>query len=119
MVGKQVIAAAAIMTVALATALVTPASAQDRFEAGVPGLGTFGGYNSFGGYYDTFGGYGGQYAYGYRRYNGNYSSTTSLFSIPLYGPSESSDTCGWLRQRAKTTGARKWRARYEACRRGN
>ena len=74
---------------------------------------------SFGGYYDTFGGYGGQYAYGYRRYNGNYSSTTSLFSIPLYGPSESSDTCGWLRQRAKTTGARNWRARYEACRRGN
>ncbi len=100
-----------------AVGLASAAQAQDRFEANTRGY--FGGYSSFGGYYDTFGGYGGQYSYGYRRYNQVYSPTATLLAIPVQGPSEAQESCGWLKQQAKATGSRKWRARYAACRSGN
>ena len=94
------------------------AQAQSWSEANTQGF--FGGYGHFGGYYDTFGGYGGRSAYGYRRFDSFYAPTTSFLSVPLLGPTESgSDTCGWLRQKARETGTRKWKARYAACRSGN
>ena len=110
---KMSVAAALIGAVTLATS----AQAQDRFEANTQGY--FGGYSNFGGYYDTFGGYGGNYAYGYRRSNGNYSPTATFLAVPIIGPSENGEPCAWLRQRAHETGARKWKARYTACRNGN
>lgn len=101
----------------LAMAGMNPAQAQDRFEANTRGY--TGGYSTFGGYYDTFGGYGGQNNYGYRRFNGTYSSTATVFAVPLLDATSSPETCGWLRQRASSTGTRKWKARYAACLRGN
>ena len=92
------------------------ATAQDRFEDGNQGY--RGGYSTFGGYYDTFGGYGGTNSYGYRRTPGAYSSTTSIFSIPLTAAPVQVKDCGWMQRRARATGARVWKARYEACRRG-
>lgn len=97
-------------------AAIVPATAQDRFEAGSQGF--IGGYSNFGGYYDTFGGYGGQYSYGYRRYNGSYSSTATVLSVPLAGPTDTTDTCSYLRKKALATGSKKWRARYIACFKG-
>ena len=94
------------------------AQAQERIEAGNQGY--RGGYSNFGGYYDTFGGFGGYSGYGgYRRFEGGYGPTTSIFAIPLYGPSDSAKACDYFHRRASETGARKWKARYEACRRGN
>ncbi len=106
----------ALIALGVGCAMAGTAAAQDRFEAGNRGY--FGGYNSFGGYYDTFGGYGGQNAYGYRRYNGSYSPTATVLSIPLTGPTETVDTCSWLRKKAHDTGSKKWRERYIACFKG-
>ena len=110
---KSVVGLAAM----LAMASINPSQAQDRFEANTRGY--TGGYSTFGGYYDTFGGYGGQNNYGYRRFNGTYSSTSTVLAVPLIDASPSSEACGWLRQRASSTGTRKWKARYAACLRGN
>ena len=98
-------------------ALGNPAAAQDRFEANTRGY--FGGYSTFGGYYDTFGGYGGQNNYGYRRYNQVVSPTAKIIAVPTVQPAEQGETCAWLRRKAKETVARKWQARYAACRSGN
>lgn len=105
-----------LMVLGMGCATAVPAAAQDRFEAGNQGY--IGGYSTFGGYYDTFGGYGGQYSYGYRRYNGSYSSTATVLSVPLVGLSDTTDTCSWLRKKAHDTGSKKWRARYIACFKG-
>ena len=107
-------------TVAMLALLVplSGAVAQERSEIGSQGY--RGGVSSFGGYYETFGGYGGYNTYsGYRRYDGSFSSTTSIFAIPLQGPTEGGNACGYLQRRAQETGSRKWAARYQACRRGN
>jgi hypothetical protein len=95
------------------------AGAQELLESGNPGYRN--GVSSFGGYYETFGGYGGNRAYsGYQRYNGNFSPTTSIFSIPLQGPTKTgAEPCSYLKNRAAQTGAKVWRARYQACRRGS
>ncbi len=117
-VGRINVAALAIgLTAALGTSIVAPASAQDRFEANTRG--NFGGYSTFGGYYDTFGGYGGISSYGYRRYDKVISPTATFASVPTLQPGDVGTTCAWLKQRAKETGSRKWRARYSACRSGN
>lgn len=103
----------ALLALCATAASMATGAAQDRFEAGNQGY--RGGYSTFGGYYDTFGGYGGQYSYGYRRYNGSYSSTATVLSMPLVGPTDNPDPCKWLRKRAQDTGSSKWRARYVAC----
>ena len=110
--------AGVIAAATVAVLCTAPATAQDRFEANTQGY--RGGYSTFGGYYDTFGGYGGQYGYGYRRYNSIVSPTATFLAVPVLGASDKQvEPCAWLRQRAKATGARKWKARYAACRSGN
>ncbi len=107
---------------ALALAIVatcSPAGAQELRELG--NQGNRNGVSSFGGYYETFGGYGGNNTYtGYQRYNGSYAPTKSIFAIPLQGPSQTGvPPCSYLKGRAEQTGAKVWRARYEACKRGS
>lgn len=112
---KRTLAAIALATLTVSGA----ASGQELRELG--NQGNRNGVSSFGGYYETFGGYGGNNAYsGYQRYNGSYAPTTSLFAIPLQGPSQiAAEPCSYLKGRAAATGAKVWRARYEACKRGN
>ena len=110
-----------------AMALSGAASAQSWSEANTPGF--FGGYNHFGGYYDTFGDYGGHYDYrGYVRTEAYNQQTVTLLTVPLQRRSHAAKRsrtkvvvvdggCGWLKHKAHDTGARKWKVRYEACRR--
>ncbi len=86
--------------VALALATITAAGsagAQELRELG--NQGNRNGVSSFGGYYETFGGYGGNNTYsGYQRYNGSYAPTTGIFSIPLQGPSQTgAEPCSYLK----------------------
>ncbi len=104
------------------------AAAQSRFEANMPGF--FGGYSTFGGYYDTFGDFGGRHTYnGYVRSYSRNTSTVTLLSVPLQKRSTKSvsakyrsakhanaSDCRWLQQNARDSGKRKWKLRYEACR---
>ena len=102
-------------------AFLSAANAQQRIDNGSPGY--FGGYSTFGGYYDTFGangGHGGNSGYGsYRRLDTGASSTTAttgtIFTLPLAGGAESNTHCRWLRGRAAATGQKIWRKRYAAC----
>ncbi len=112
---KLTLAAFALATLAVGGA----ATAQELRELG--NQGNRNGVSSFGGYYETFGGYGGNNTYaGYQRYNGSFVPTTSIFSFPLQGPSQTgAQPCSYLKGRAAATGAKVWRARYEACKREN
>ena len=111
---KRTLAAIALATLAACGA----ASAQELRELGNQGYRN--GVSSFGGYYETFGGYGGNSTYsGYQRYNGSFAPTTSIFAIPLQGASQTgAEPCSYLKGRAAATGAKVWRARYQACKRG-
>jgi hypothetical protein len=108
----------AALTLAMITASAST-SAQELRELG--NQGNRNGVSSFGGYYETFGGYGGNNTYGnYQRYNGSYAPTTGIFSIPLQGPTQTGAApCSYLKGRADQTRAKVWRARYEACKRGS
>jgi hypothetical protein len=111
---KRFFAAMAMATAAACGA----ADAQELRELG--NQGNRNGVSSFGGYYETFGGMGGNSTYGgYQRFNGSYAPTTSIFAIPLQGPTQTGvEPCSYLKKRAAETGAKVWRARYQACRRG-
>ena len=137
MTNKVALALAALFML-LGTAVTSgTAHAQAWSEANSPGF--RGGYGTFGGYYDTFGEYGGHHSYnGYVRTEGRYSQTVTLLTVPLQRVTPGkvhhakahkghkahhvkvvhvADDCGWLRRRAHDTGARKWKNRYDACRR--
>jgi hypothetical protein len=121
-----------VLKVALAAGallgLVDAARAQSWSESMTPGF--WGGYNHFGGYYDTFGDFGGHSNYlGYVRTEGYNSRTVAIVTVPLQRETHrhakrkatshvvSSDSCDWLRRKAEETGKRKWKADYTACRR--
>jgi hypothetical protein len=108
----------AVVTIA-ALAGAGSASAQELRELGNQGYRN--GVSSFGGYYETFGGYGGNNTYsGYQRYRGTYAPTTSFFAIPLQAATQTgAPPCSYLKSRAEQTGAKVWRARYQACKRGS
>jgi hypothetical protein len=108
----------AVVTVATLTA-IGGAGAQELRELGNQGYRN--GVSSFGGYYESFGGMGGNNAYsGYQRYKGTYAPTTSIFAIPLQAPTQTGAApCSYLKSRADQTGAKVWRARYQACKNGN
>ena len=107
-------------------AIAGAAEAQSWSEANTPGF--FGGYGHFGGYYDTFGDYGGQTNYrGYVRSEGYRTQSATLLTVPLQRRSGGQkrlyvstaairSDCGWLKRRARDTGQRKWKIRYDACR---
>lgn len=99
--------------------LAGAAGAQELRELGNQGYRN--GVSSFGGYYESFGGMGGNSTYGgYQRYSGSYAPTTGIFSIPLQGPTQTgAEPCSYLKRRAAETGTKVWRARYQACRRGS
>ena len=120
----------AALCAALATigmAIAAPAQAQSWSEANTPGF--FGGYGHFGGYYDTFGDFGGHSTYnGYVRTEGYRSQTATLLTVPLQRRTPTTrrrhaelavavaDSSA-LKRRAHETGQRKWKLRYDACRR--
>ena len=118
--------AAAMLTTFLA--MTGEALAQSRFEANQPGF--FGGYSTFGGYYDTFGDFGGRHTYnGYVRTDARNTPTTTLLTVPLQRRTHAKvklkhvpvkvargSDCGWLKHKARDTGQRKWKQRYETCR---
>lgn len=93
--------------------------------------GFWGGYNHFGGYYDTYGPYGGHTNYlGYVRTEASSTRGVTIVTIPLqrdrvrHAKRKSAarhvavtDECGWLKRKAQETGKRKWKAEYAACRR--
>jgi hypothetical protein len=111
---KRTFAAISIATLAA----IGSAGAQELRELGNQGYRN--GVSSFGGYYETFGGMGGNNTYsGYQRYNGSYAPTKSIFAIPLQAPTQTgAPPCSYLKSRAEQTGAKVWRARYQACKRG-
>ncbi len=91
----------------------------------------WGGYNHFGGYYETYGPYGGHTNYlGYVRTEGTSGRTATLLTIPLKREKHRhaskkmrarhivvTDACDWFKRKAQETGKRKWKAEYSACRR--
>lgn len=93
--------------------------------------GQWGGYNHFGGYYDTYGAYGGHTNYlGYVRTEASDMRGVTLVTIPLqrekhrHAKKKSrarhvvvTDACDWFKRKAQETGKRKWKAEYAACRR--
>jgi hypothetical protein len=108
----------AVVTIAI-LAGIGNVGAQELRELGNQGYRN--GVSSFGGYYETFGGYGGKNTYsGYQRFNGSFAPTTSIFAIPLQAPTQTGAApCSYLKSRADQTGAKVWRARYQACKNGN
>jgi hypothetical protein len=116
---KRVFAAAAVAASMAVLGVSGTATAQELRESGNAGYRN--GVSSFGGYYESFGGYGGNNTYsGYQRFNGSFAPTTSIFAIPLQGPTKTgAPPCSYLKGRAEQTRAKLWRARYQACLRGS
>jgi hypothetical protein len=108
----------AVMTLA-ALASAGSAGAQELRELGNQGYRN--GVSSFGGYYESFGGMGGNNTYsGYQRYKGSFAPTTSIIAIPLQAPTQTgAPPCSYLKSRADQTRSKVWRARYQACKNGN
>lgn len=91
----------------------------------------WGGYNHFGGYYDTYGPYGGHSNYlGYVRTEASNTRGVTLITVPLQREKHrhakrksrarhivATTDCGWFKRKAQETGKRKWKAEYAACRR--